>query len=87
MTVCQASAWRCVPETMLEGWHAWGGASVPAEGLLVRLEVIDDGAGAVALPSPDEARPRSLWLLLPGSGAPRALDVEAYLAGEDLGTP
>ena len=48
MVSCRVSGWRRQPPATVDGWHAWGGSSLPAEGLLVRLEASPQtGAPAV----------------------------------------
>jgi hypothetical protein len=74
MARCESSGWRCAATTTLDGWHAWGGAALPAEALLVRLEVSrrpDVAAGS------DEGGARALTFVLTGEARPRAVDVEA----------
>ena len=77
MASCDASGWRCAPVMALEGWRGWGAAAMPAEALLVRLEV-SSKIGSQAGWSEDV---RSLTFVLTADGRPRSVDPTS-LAGE-----
>lgn len=84
MARCEASGWRCMPSAALDGWCAWGGVAVPGEGLLVRLEASQE---PTASPVPGGGASRGLTIVLSAASAPRALDMDALLAGAETERP
>jgi len=75
MARCEVAGWRPVPFAAVEGWHAWETGAVPAEALLVRLEVVrgqdEPGGGTETV--------RGLTFVLTAEGRPRSVDPAALV--------
>jgi hypothetical protein len=78
MTSCEASGWRSAAMTALGGWRAWGGAAVPGEALLVRLDVCPQRDAPSA---DDDSRLRGLTFMLSAGGRAGPVDPETPTEG------
>jgi len=84
MACCEATGWRSAALTVLAEWHAWGGAAVPAEALLVRLEASPRPDGSTA---PDDSRLRGVTFVLSAGGRLMPVDPETLADGPEEWAP